>query len=297
MIVPIENFQSVTFLEYITLLPDKHNNNPYDISVSGIISKEAYCTALYSKILSISLSESADFIDYQCELHKKPINWLNSLEMLIQDNFVWCQIEEIKYRSFKFMTEIITKRRSLKAESLQNTKEYKLREVINGYTGDKIYCFHSVLELTKSMNITEEKILYLRAQIKDYKQNPPEFESNRKPKFDKQCQLEITELIEAEDLMQKAMLKRKQCPESITKLRVNAELKPICDIYYKLMKKKGSNGQPIYPWTIKEATDFICNSFMDMDGISYNPSTVRTYLSPSKFDSRPKHDKSIDLDE
>ncbi len=297
MILTPKNFRSVHFSDFIVVNPDDKACTIFDISVQGELTQESYCKSLYSKVLTIGLSESNDFLNYQCELHKNPIKWLNGFEKLIKVNFENLKTENLRYRNMKFMMEIITKRQTIKFISEQNAGAKKQFEALNGYTGDKVYCFKTVLEDIKSMKITEEKILYLKAQIKDYKQNPPEFVSNRNPKFDEQCQLEINSLFEAEELMEKAIEKRKQSAKSSNKLRVNAELKTICDFYYKLMKKKGNNGQPIYPWSIKEATAFICNSFMDMQGNPFNPSTVRTYLSPSKYNSRPKSHKEIDLDE
>jgi len=297
MIFPPKNFRSVPFSDFIVVNPDNTACTSFDISVHGELSQETYCKSLYSKILTIGLSESADFISYQCDLHKSPIKWLNALEKLIKVNFANLKTDDLRYRNMKFMMEIIIKRQTIKFLSTQNAGEKKRIEALNGFTGDKVYCFEAVLKDTKALKFTEEKILYLKTQIKEYKQNPPEFVSNRKPKFDKQCELEINSLVEEEELMQKAIEKRKQSDKSLNKLRVNAELKTICDFYYKLMKKKGNNGQPIYPWSIKEATEFICNSFMDMDNNPFNPSTVRTYLSPSKYNSRPKSHKEINLDD
>jgi len=40
----------------------------------------------------------------------------------------------------------------------------------------------------------------------------------------------------------------------------------------------------------------ICNNFVDKEGRKISPDTVRTILTPSKSDKRPKAHKRIDLD-
>ncbi|MDP2423754.1 MAG: hypothetical protein U1C46_06955 [Bacteroidales bacterium] len=62
------------------------------------------------------------------------------------------------------------------------------------------------------------------------------------------------------------------------------------------MHKPTRNGRAILPWTITEATQYICSTLCEPDGSSINPVTVRTYLSASKPDSRPKSHTEINFD-
>lgn len=292
---PFNNFKPVLFMDYRAYKPGESGITSYDIVIEDEFSSEAYCRQLFSRILSIDLSKTEEFLEYQCQINKNPIEWLNTFEKLMKNNCIVAVKEDLKYRYLKYMMEIILIRKEfphIKNKMLNMTKQ----EDLNGFTGNKIYSFCSVLEHTKYIHFTEEKILYLQRHIKDYKQNPPEFESNRKPKFDQQCELEITNLISTDELLQKVQMKKDRKNGISSKLPINVELKTLCDIFYKLMKKKGNNKQAIFPWTIKETTDLICNSFVDMNGNSLNPSSVRTYLSPSKYESRPKGYKEIDFD-
>ncbi len=95
--------------------------------------------------------------------------------------------------------------------------------------------------------------------------------------------------------MQKANA-RKNSMSNKQKLPYNGDLKVLCDVYFKLIHKKARNGKPILPWTIAQATEHICNSFCDENGAALSASTVRTYLSPSKIESRPKAGYEISID-
>jgi hypothetical protein len=80
-----------------------------------------------------------------------------------------------------------------------------------------------------------------------------------------------------------------------SRIPYNGNLKTLCDFFYKLMKKKATNGKPIFPWTIAQATDHICNSFCEPYGSTINSATVRTYLSSSKPESRPKSENEMEI--
>jgi hypothetical protein len=75
----------------------------------------------------------------------------------------------------------------------------------------------------------------------------------------------------------------------------HGDLKILCDVFYQLMRKPVPGGTTILPWNITETTNFICNHFCEPNGSSINPATVRTYLSDSKPESRPKADKQIKI--
>jgi hypothetical protein len=79
-------------------------------------------------------------------------------------------------------------------------------------------------------------------------------------------------------------------------LPFNGELKVLCDVYFKMMQKK-VNGKPMLPSTIAQVADHICNNYCYPDGSLLSNPTVRTYLSSSRPESRPKSDAEINLDD
>ena len=286
-----DNIKTVHFPEFHFVKPNQANATVLDIILEGDISSDAYCQAIFKKVLTIGLSEIVDFIDHHCEILKCPISWLNSLEKLLRLNLSWFNNDGEKFRPIKWGSEIISKRHEIKAESMQNAREKKLHEAMNGFTGDKIYSFETVKEAIRTMEIAEEKILYLRTQIKDYKQNPPEFESNRKPKFDEQCQVEINGVIEEEELLQKVQAKRsskKQNLLSDPRGKIYCNTNAFLDIFYQLTNELRVGVNPLLSISTADLTEMICQNFSDKDGNPISRFTVQTILDPHRPDKRPK---------
>lgn len=47
--------------------------------------------------------------------------------------------------------------------------------------------------------------------------------------------------------------------------------------------------------SINDITAIIINSFVDKDGKEFSPETIKTILTPSKTDKRPKPHKRVDI--
>ncbi|MEI8047009.1 MAG: hypothetical protein WCI92_06500 [Bacteroidota bacterium] len=286
-----DNINTVHFPEYNFVKPNQANATVLDIILEGEISSNAYCLAIFRKVLTIGLSEIVDFIDYHCEILKSPICWLNSLEKLIRLNQSWFNDDDQKFRPIKWGSEIISKRHEIKAASMQNARQKKLSEAMNGFTGDKVYCFDTVKEAIRTMEIAEEKILYLRTQIKDYKQNPPEFESNRKPKFDEQCQVEINGIIEEEELLQKVLVKRSSKKQNLSidpKGKIYCNTNAFLDIFFQLTTELKIGQNPLLSISTADLAEIICQNFSDKEGNPISRFTILTILDPNRPDKRPK---------
>jgi len=289
-----DNITTVHFPEYYVVKPNQANATVLDIILEGEISSNAYCLAIFRKVLTIGLSEIADFIDHHCEILKCPISWLNSLEKLLRLNQSWFNDDDQRFRPINWGSEIISKRHEIKAASMQNAREKKIREAMNGFTGDKVFSFDIVKESIRSMEIAEEKILYLRTQIKDYKQNPPEFESNRKPKFDEQCQVEINGILEEEELLQKVQAKKSSKKQNFSiepKGKIYCNTNAFLDIFFQLTTELKVGGNPLLSISTADLTDIICQNFSDKDGNPISRFTVQTILDPHRPDKRPKPPK------
>jgi len=289
-----DNIKTVTFSEYIAVQPDQSNESEFDITIEGEMSSNAYCLAIFRKVLTIDLSEIVDFLDHHCEILKSPISWLNSLEKLLRFNQTWFNGDDQKFRQIKWGSEIISKRHDLKVATIQYAREHCQKRSLNGYTGDKIYSFEAVLESIKTMETAEEKILYIKAQIKNYNQNPPEWESNLKPKFDKQCKLEIDNLLEEEELLQK--VKEKKAVNKLP-LTINPKGKIYCntnaflDIVFQLTNELKVGSNPLLSISLSDLTDIICQNFRDKEGNPISRNTATTILDPNRSDKRPKAHK------
>ncbi|MDZ4203232.1 MAG: hypothetical protein U1C46_00305 [Bacteroidales bacterium] len=263
-----------------------------DVTLHSSFTTQEYCNALFHKIFTIGLSEISGFLDYQCAQLKNPSRWLNALEKLIKENLELFLTRHHQHRHTKLISQIDIKRHSLQAVKPLLRKQHKK---VNAFTDEKEYCFTTVREQSAQFETLEEKIAFLHGQIFDYRQHSPDFISLKEQPFDRLCELEIERLEKNEMLLQKATA-RKNADKKGKKLPYNGELKFLCDVFFKLMHKPTRNSKTILPWTITETTEYICSTLCEPDGSSINPVTVRTYLSASKPDSRPKTHTEINFD-
>ena len=80
------------------------------------------------------------------------------------------------------------------------------------------------------------------------------------------------------------------------KLKINCNINQLVDIFYQLHRELFVSGKPIIDGNINDIVAVIVNSFTDKDGRELSLETVKTMLTPSKSDKRPKHHKRIDID-
>lgn len=73
-------------MEFIAVTQAQSNNTLFDIIINDEINVQAYCTALITKIFDLPQSKYSDFINYQTDLVKDELNWINKLERLISRN-------------------------------------------------------------------------------------------------------------------------------------------------------------------------------------------------------------------
>lgn len=289
-----DNFNTVHFPEYNFVKPNQANATVLDIILEGEISSNAYCLAIFRKVLTIGLSEIVDFLDHHCEILKSPISWLNSLEKLLRLNQIWFNDDGQKFRQIKWGSEIISKRHELKVTAMQYVREQKLKSSLNGYSGDRVYCFEDVMDNIKLMETAEEKILYLKTQIKNYRQHPPEWVATFKQKFDKQCKLEINNLVDEEGLLQKVKEKKSAKKQSSTinpKGKINFNTNAFLDMIYQLTNELKVGTSPLLSITVSDLADILCQHILDKEGNPISRPTVMTILDPNRPDKRPKSHK------
>ena len=267
------------------------SSNPHDISILAKFDQQTYNQQLFHRILSIGLSDLPDFLTYQCKQVSRPIVWLNNLEKLIMLNMDFFNTPKLHHRHTKLISQI-----DLKRTQLEKAQRKKKSSLVIGYNSVKEYSFSEVKEQAQTYTTTAEKILFLNDQIFDYQQNPPEYINTKSLPFDKLCQIEIERLERKEVLAARIESQKQQTPANVKKIPFNGELKVLCDIYYQMMRKKTRDKEPILTQSIAQITDHICNAFCYADGSSISASTVRTYLSPSKPENRPKTDSEFDID-
>ena len=283
---------------FTTIIFDEHpyqkepSSDKLVVTISGSYEPRKYAEAIFSTILTIGLSDLPSFLDAQCKAVKKPIKWLNQLERLIMDNIDAFDNSKLRHRHTKLISQIDLKRSDL--EKLSSRSRPSTRVI--GYNADKEYSFFTVKDQLNTYETSDEKIAYLSDQIFDYHQSPPEYINTKSVPFDQLCQMEIDRLEKHETLRNKNNARKKDSTVPFVKLPFMGELKVFCDIFYRMMRKKNKDKDPMLPYSITQITDHICNVYCYADGSSISPSTVRTYLSSSKPENRPKNDIEFDID-
>lgn len=288
--------KTVPFPEYITVLPDLADSSEFDIVVVGERSEEAYCFSLFHKIYTIEFSEIDPFFKYQCNLHKDALTWLTCLKQLIKENLELFDTKLLVQRKFMFTSQINLRRELLQTKKEDLPKPKKTRKKPNAYDDEQVFCFDLDKAHVDTLDTVTEKILYLTGRIKEYSLFTPEYENTQIKKFDLQCKVLIKHLMQEDQLLQQIEAQKQTKTSTNVKYPVNAELKAICYAFVQLRQRKGRDGKLILEWSTKQTVEYICNTFCEPDGSSFNPSTVRTYLSTGKIENRPKKDDEIDLE-
>ena len=288
--------KTVPFPEYITVLPDLADSSEFDIVVVGEQSEEAYCFSLFQKIYNIEFSEIDPFFRYQCNLHKDAFTWLTCLKQLIKENLELFDTKLLVQRKFMFTSQINLRRELLQARKEDLPKPKKIRKKPNAYSDEEVFCFEADKAHVNTLETLTEKILYLKARIKDYDLCSLEYENTQLKKFDVQCQVLINHLLNEDQLLQQIEAQKQNNHAVTVRYPVNANLKAVCYAFVQLRQNKGSDGKPVLEWTTKQTVDYICNTLCEPDGTLFNPATVRTYLSSNNVYGRPKKDDEIHLD-
>ena len=208
--------------------------------------------------------------------------------------------EDLLHRLSKWVGENITKRHELKALSIQHARAQKTRHFLNGYSGDKVYSIDAVKEKIEVMETAEEKVLYLKAQIKDYRQNPPEYEYTLKPKFDQLCKLEIDDILDSEELLSKIKAKKASQKKSAIinpKGQIYCNTNAFLDIFFQMMNELSVDGEPLLKISPADLASIICENIKDKDGNQISRATILTILDPNRPDKRPKPHKRYKIND
>ena len=78
-----------------------------------------------------------------------------------------------------------------------------------------------------------------------------------------------------------------------SKLPWNGPTNILADLFFQAMQMNGENGKPLLPANSPAIIDFIEQHFYRVDGKTFNRSSLKTYLSPSRPEKRPQEGKGI----
>ena len=189
----------------------------------------------------------------------------------------------------------------MKCDKTQESPTRLNKKQINAESEERYFSFKEVKEELDRIFIFEEKIVYLTNQKYDYQQSVIDFVNKNLPPFDEQCTNEIERLIEVRKLEEQLKKKnanniKKSTSTLENKIKINSNLNQLVYVFFQLNRELFIEGKPFLDANTNDFVALICNNFVDKEGRKISPDTVRTILTPSKSDKRPKAHKRIDLD-
>lgn len=291
--------QTAPFVELLAVPQAQAKNPLFDIIIEGKVNTQNYCNALIAKILELKQSQFPDFINYQFNLVKNPEVWICKLEKLLANNeaFFSSKMAMSRYNKLYFLIE--KKRTELQSSSVKEPVTKTPKKFINAESEDRHFSFYEIKKQLVTCQSDEEKILLLTKEMFEYQQASIEFINQKTPMYDVQCAKEI-EHIYALQKLQAAVeqTKREQNQNQLPfkKMQINCNLNQFIDIHYQFTRELFVDGKSMIDGSVNDLVAIIVNSYVDKDGKEISPETVKTILTPSRTEKRPKQHKRIDID-
>jgi hypothetical protein len=294
-----QHIQTASFVEMIVVKPTQSSNPDFDIILDDKVTLQNYCNALIDKIFELTQSEFPAFINYQTNLVKEPVFWLNKLEKLIANNEVLFIGKCALSRYNKLFYHIESKRKEMQSSSLKDSKTNTPKKYINAENEDRYFSFYELKKQLDKTSCDKQKILLLTKEKHEYRQSNIEFINQKTPLFDEQCSKEIEQIYELGKLkteLEESKPNNSNNPNQFNKMRFNGNLNQLVDIFYQLNRELFVDGKSYIDGNTGDLVALIVNSFVDKDGKEISPLTVKTILKPSKEEKRPNTHKRIDIE-
>lgn len=292
--------ESVPFVEFSSVYVTDNFNPLFDVEKVPEENIEIYSQNLINKIFQLKHSEISDFIDHHCNLVNNAMTWLNKFEKLISINGELFRGAKNESRLMKFCTCIELKRNEMKFLAQKESLTRPHKKHINAESEDRYFSFKELREKLNQLEVFEEKIILLTNEKYNYQQSNIDFVNKNLPDFDKQCDKEIEHLFEMKKLQEqlKTVVTSTISQNVISgnQIRVYCNMNQLVDVFFQLNRELFIEGKPFLDANTNDFVALICNNFVDKEGRKISPDTVRTILTPSKSDKRPKAHKRIDLD-
>jgi hypothetical protein len=291
--------QTAPFVELLAVPAALAKNPLFDIIVEDKISIQNYCNALIAKILELKQSQFPAFIDYQFNQVKNPEIWICKLEKLLANNEAFFSSKTAMSRYNKLYILIEKKRTELQSLSIKEPVVKTPKKFINAESEDRYFSFYELKKQLEKINDDNQKILLLTKEMFEYQQANIEFINQKTPFYDAQCTKEI-ENIYALQKIQTAIKESQNHNAGIQmpfkKMQINCNLNQFIDIHYQFLRELFVDGKSILDGSVNDMVAIIVNSYLDKDGKDISPETVKTILTPSRTEKRPKPHKRIDID-
>mgnify|MGYP000846026670 CR=1 FL=1 len=270
----------------------------FDILVHEAPDNATYCQSLINKIIKLPYARLPDFFTHHCNFAIAPVKWLNKFEKLIADNEELFVSTTNRGRMIKCYTIIESKRKDLEQARYMHRSAKMPMQYVNAECETRYFSFKEAKNNLATLSSYTDKIIFLTKEKFDYEQADINFINPKLPDYSDQCQKQIDHIQYLNRLTDEfsieQMQKRTMLPFS--KLKINCNINQFVDVFYQLNRELFANGKPIVDGNINDLVAVIVNSFVDKNGKELSRETIRTILTPSKTDKRPKPHKKIDID-
>jgi hypothetical protein len=297
-----QNIQTASFVEMVVVNPAQVSNPDFDIIIDDKVTLQNYCKSIIDRIFELPQSEYSAFINYQSNLVKEPIVWLNKLEKLIASNEVLFTGKCALSRYNKLFNLIELKRKEVQSSSIDESKLKTPKRLINADAEDRHFSFCEMKEHIETLEGFNEKIMHLTEEIFEYKQADIISKNSKLLDYDFQCSQLIEKLqtirkmrTEFDKEQQEIVSSLNSNPTPLIKIQLNGPINILTDVYKQMMNNVKPNGKPYIQYKIKDIAKFICASYVDENGNELSMLTIQTYLSPTRTDKNPNNDWKIKL--
>ncbi len=292
--------KTTLFPEFISVTTPKSENPLYDIVINENATNENYCIALVHKIFELPHSKFAAFIDFQAELMKDELKWINKLEKLITINEDLFFEKKVMGRYNKMFLYIDKKRDELQSSRIKESTIKTPKRFINADAEDRHFSFTEVKNSIENIQNFNEKIIFITEEIFEYKQADIISVNNKLQHFDEQC-AQLMEKLQTIRKMKTEFEKEKEQSESNFSsnsapkipIQINGPINILSNAFKQMMVNINPNGKPYIQYKIKDIAQFICENFIDENGKPISQATIQTYLSPNRTDKDPNSDMKV----
>jgi hypothetical protein len=294
------NVKTTPFPEFVTATSSNSTNPLFDIVIDNIVSLENYCIALIQKVFDLPQSKFGLFINYQTELVKDELKWINKFEKLITLNEELFSDKKVFCRYNKMYHCIDKKRDELQIINSKRNSKSTPKRLINADAEDRYFSFHEVKEHVEKINDFNEKLIYLTEEIFEYKQAEIISKNGKLLDYDIQCN-QLIEKLQTIRKMKTDFEKEKEQNENNPgptinpkiPIQINGPINILTNAFKQMMVNINPNGKPYIQYKIKDIAQFICENFIDENGKPISQATIQTYLSPNRTDKDPNNDMKV----
>ncbi len=294
-----QNMQTAEFVELLAVPAAQAKNPLFDIIVEDKINTQTYCNALIAKILELKQSQFPAFIDYQFNQVKNPEVWICKLEKLLDNNEAFFSSKTAMSRYNKLYFLIEKKRSELQSSSVKEVVSKIPKKFINAESEDRYFSFYELKKQLDKVNCDNQKILFLTKEMFEYQQASIEFINQKTPMYDVQCAKEIEHIYALQKLQAAVEQTKREQNQNLLpfkKMQINCNLNQFIDVHYQFTRELFVDGKSMIDGSVNDLVAIIVNSYVDKDGKDISPETVKTILTPSRTEKRPKPHKRIDID-